>query len=136
MSKLTEVHQTIAKMEAKIAELVAASQAALELVGIVTAERDALAASNNKLTDALFKIANWNECTAEFRMNYGSNGERDFYRGIAQSVLHESPQHHLAAHDAEVAAKAVEDAAKRLMCGWVIKYDDLLEYADELRTKK
>lgn len=42
--------------------------------------------------DVLIKIANWNECSTEFRIDYGSNGERDYYRNLASSALEEIPE--------------------------------------------
>jgi len=55
----------------------------------------ALTATVDALRDALDKIANWNECTSEFRVNFGSKGERDFYRAVAAKALEATPQHHL-----------------------------------------
>lgn len=73
-----------------------------EKINVLTAENarlqgevDALAAQFEALRDSLDKIANWTECTAEFRINYGSNGERDFYRRVAADALAKTPQHHL-----------------------------------------
>lgn len=39
------------------------------------------------MLEVLQRIANWDAHTAEFSMDYGSNGVRDFYRGLALSVI-------------------------------------------------
>lgn len=44
---------------------------------------------NIELKTALKRIANWNELPWEFGFNYGSNGERDYYRKIAREALGE-----------------------------------------------
>jgi len=44
-------------------------------------------ACREELLAALIRISNWNEHTAEFAADYGSNGVRDFYRGIARSAI-------------------------------------------------
>ena len=42
---------------------------------------------HDTLTQALQEIADWNSHTTEFAVDYGSNGVRDFYRGIARAAL-------------------------------------------------
>ena len=42
---------------------------------------------HDTLTRALQEIADWNSHTTEFAVDYGSNGVRDFYRGIARAAL-------------------------------------------------
>jgi hypothetical protein len=37
--------------------------------------------------DALDKIETWSTHTADFSLNYGSNGVRDFYRSIAREAI-------------------------------------------------
>jgi hypothetical protein len=39
-----------------------------------------------ELKTALRRIANWNELPIEFSINRGSNGERDYYRKIADEA--------------------------------------------------
>lgn len=96
-------------------------------------EYDALAAQVEALRDALDKIENWNECTLEFRVNYGSKGERDFYRNVAKNALAATPQQHLA----EVRAQAVIDA----VVSHEVKYGNsqfgrhLREYAANIRQE-
>lgn len=99
--------------------------------------RNELAATVEALRDALDKIANWNECTSEFRMNFGSNGERDFYRGVAKQALAATPQQHLR----DVRAEAVKEAAESLRFApadggqrWAIRYVDLMEYAERVKA--
>ncbi|AUR91948.1 coil containing protein [Vibrio phage 1.167.O._10N.261.51.F2] len=53
-----------------------------------------IAMSNNSLTDrvkeleeALIRIRDWDELDLEFRVNYGSDGQRDFYRNVAAKAL-------------------------------------------------
>lgn len=43
--------------------------------------------SDVKLREALQRIANWNEHSIDFAVNYGSNGVRDYYRAIAEEAL-------------------------------------------------
>lgn len=43
------------------------------------------------LREALEQIAAWDQHTSEFSADYGSNGVRDFYRGIARAALKEQP---------------------------------------------
>lgn len=48
------------------------------------------AAVQKQLDDALKalqRIADWKECDATFRADYGSNGERDYYRQIARDAI-------------------------------------------------
>jgi hypothetical protein len=61
--------------------------------------------SADKLAQALQRIADWNECSAEYRMDNGSNGERDYYRRLAREALaaHQAQQ-------AEPAGKSQHDA--------------------------
>ena len=42
---------------------------------------------NLKLKTALIRIAKWDELPWEYGFNYGSNGERDYYRTIATAAL-------------------------------------------------
>lgn len=44
------------------------------------------------ITKALQQIADWNSHTTEFSVDYGSNGVRDFYRGIARAALSQAGQ--------------------------------------------
>lgn len=44
------------------------------------------------LRNALERIAEWDECDARFRMDHGSNGERDYYRQIARTALAQPEQ--------------------------------------------
>lgn len=44
------------------------------------------------ITKALQQIADWNSHTTEFAVDYGSNGVRDFYRGIARAALSQAGQ--------------------------------------------
>lgn len=37
--------------------------------------------------DGLERIVRWDELSSEFKMNYGSNGERDHFRGVASDAL-------------------------------------------------
>lgn len=110
------------------------------------ADRDALAAQVEALSGHRHELLDliYNNAIGEVAMGYAIDGSMMANHAYAitgidaASVTNSTPPQApecLAAHDAEVAAKAIEDAANRLMCGWVIKYDDLLEYADELRTK-
>jgi len=50
-------------------------------------QRDALAAENKALRDALQRIYNWNLHTAQYSIDFGSNGVRDLYRDIARAAL-------------------------------------------------
>ena len=51
------------------------------------AEAIALAVnSHDKLVEALEEVAKW-EISLEFRVNYGSNGERDYFRNLANEAL-------------------------------------------------
>lgn len=70
------VSETIAMMRAAITQ----SQAA-RVPDASPAAKDA------GLVAALQKIADWNSHTAEFSMDYGSNGLRDLYRQIARDAL-------------------------------------------------
>lgn len=55
-------------------------QGILEEVCRIQSERDELSA-------ALKRIADWNEHTTEFAVDYGSNGVRDHYRQVARAAL-------------------------------------------------
>lgn len=44
------------------------------------------------LREALTRIARWSECEADYRINFGSNGERDYYRQIALDALAQPEQ--------------------------------------------
>ena len=46
-----------------------------------------LRAENQRLRKALKEIANWKSHTAEFSIDFGSNGVRDFYRNVARRAL-------------------------------------------------
>ena len=48
-------------------------------------EADKLAAENKALRDALVKIEQWQSHTLQHAIDYGSNGVRDLYRGIAHA---------------------------------------------------
>lgn len=43
--------------------------------------------NHDALREALKRIEAWDECSPKFRMNYGSNGERDYYRKIASEAI-------------------------------------------------
>lgn len=51
------------------------------------AGRFILVAQRDELLAALSRIAKWNEHTTEFAVDFGSNGVRDFYRGIASRAI-------------------------------------------------
>ena len=142
--KLAMAYRTIANMEAKIAELVSASQASMELVSIVTAERDALAAQLAALNKLHSDLTN-----ADMVLD---DGEQSGYLITSEQL--EDMEHYLsepilclAAHDAEVAAKAIEDAVQLCnyysafpvgngsIASYVIKVDDLKQCAAQLRAK-
>ena len=42
---------------------------------------------NAELKKALERISAWDELNLEFRLDYGSNGQRDYYRNIANEQL-------------------------------------------------
>ncbi|WP_027854407.1 hypothetical protein [Marinobacterium litorale] len=44
---------------------------------------------SGQLKTALKRIQQCGECSTEFRLNFGSNGERDYYRQIAQQALND-----------------------------------------------
>lgn len=50
-----------------------------------------LEAEVQRLRDALARIESWSSHTSEFAIDYGSNGVRDYYRGIASTALKEQP---------------------------------------------
>lgn len=52
--------------------------------------------------NALKLISKWDSCNVEFRINYGSNGERDYYREIASRCIVESPPQCLKQHDLDL----------------------------------
>lgn len=52
-----------------------------------TTVRDRYIAQRDELLTALSRIAKWNEHTTEFAVDFGSNGVRDFYRGIASRAI-------------------------------------------------
>lgn len=43
--------------------------------------------TTQQLAEALRRVAAWDECDPTFRADYGSNGERDYYRKIAREAL-------------------------------------------------
>ena len=47
---------------------------------------EALIEENANLTTALQKVINW-DLPLEFRVDYGSNGERDHFRSVAHQAL-------------------------------------------------
>lgn len=53
---------------------------------------------------ALSTISDWGSLTIEFKVNFGSNGQRDYYRKIAAEAYNKTPQQCLAS----VKADAVE----------------------------
>lgn len=55
-------------------------------------EIEALKAQNKTLTDALIVISKWDSLDLKFRVNYGSNGQREFYRDLARSAIIKSNQ--------------------------------------------
>jgi hypothetical protein len=78
------------------------------------ASRQELAAQVELLRDALDKISNWNELPLEYRVNFGSNGQRDYYRNIASVALKTTPAQCLL----EVKADAVRAAFRPLKAEW------------------
>ena len=48
---------------------------------------DRLVEENEKLKAALQEIAEWNSLTLKFKCDYGSNGQRDYYRNVAIKAL-------------------------------------------------
>ena len=44
------------------------------------------------MLEALSKIEKWNSHTSEFAVDFGSNGVRDLYRGIASDAIHKVTQ--------------------------------------------
>ena len=60
---------------------------AIECAHEECAEAIALAVNNHDaLVEALEQVAKW-EISLEFRVNYGSNGERDYFRNLANLAL-------------------------------------------------
>lgn len=56
----------------------------------ITARAD-LEAENARLRKALTQIFAWNQHPSGLAVDYGSNGVRDFYRGIANAALKGTP---------------------------------------------
>ena len=136
--KLAMAYRTIANMEAKIAELVSASQASLELVGIVTAERDALAAQVELLKKIAYTADGARQSNSEG--NYGDEKEwlRHLYNSVGEYDCTATPQHHLAAHDAEVVNNLAIYICDRAFKGQLSKSEIIhyaSEYAAQLRAK-
>jgi hypothetical protein len=50
-------------------------------------QHDALTQLNKELVEALERVAKWNELNLKTRCDIGSNGARDYYRGIAEEAL-------------------------------------------------
>ena len=81
-----------------------------------------------KLAEALRRIADWSALDFEFRVNYGSNGERDYYRQIARAAL--------AAFDAQ-AATSTEQAEREAFEKWTVGfYAGLATAADTWDEKR
>lgn len=94
-------------------------------------ERDALAAQANSLRIALDDILE------DMQVGLELNGEDcALWKTKITLLLSKSPQHHLAAHDAEVAEKAVLEFAAKLLVNQKL---DVIDYAkaeaDQLRAK-
>lgn len=69
--------------------------------------------------EVLNRIANWNECSTQFRIDYGSNGERDYYRNLAGSALVDIP------------AESEEDK-KPSFAQFIKDYDEILQSQRDL----
>lgn len=50
-------------------------------------QHDALTQLNKELVEALERVVKWNELSLKTRCDIGSNGARDYYRGIAEEAL-------------------------------------------------
>ena len=59
-------------------------------INMLVGEISRLKAENKKILEALDIISTWSTHTAQFSIDYGSNGVRDFYRGIAERALKEA----------------------------------------------
>ena len=95
-------------------------ESALERISELEEREAEMAATVDKLRDFADKVHHWNECTSEYRINYGSNGERDYYRDMAGAALEATPASNLNAHNREVAREAIIaaiDDYKREYCG-------------------
>ena len=40
-----------------------------------------------QLESALIEVVAWDSLSLDYRVSYGSNGERDYYRGVARNAL-------------------------------------------------
>src|SRR5690554_2518788 len=76
-----------------------------------------LTAAVERLRDFAYKVENWQECTPEFRVNFGSNGERDYYRKLAKNALAATPQQNLNAVKREAFVSG-------FMADYGVSYDD------------
>ena len=65
----------------------ARSDDALNAAHIAVNQHDALAQLNKELVEALERVVKWNELSLKTRCDIGSNGARDYYRGIAEEAL-------------------------------------------------
>lgn len=129
--KLAMAHQTIANMEVKIAVLVAASQASLELVGIVTAGRDALAA---KLSGVMDELGDF--CAALDGMLLADLGADEISEDLEKRMSHykNDAAKFLAAHDAEAIETAL-DACRHTLNYGQVPVSEIVDYIDQLRAK-
>jgi hypothetical protein len=50
-------------------------------------QHDALTQLNKELVEALERVVKWNELSLKTICDIGSNGARDYYRGIAEEAL-------------------------------------------------
>lgn len=62
-----------------------------QMQAYATQARADLEAEVQRLREALARIESWSSHTSEFAIDYGSNGVRDYYRGIASTALKEQP---------------------------------------------
>ncbi|UNY40549.1 hypothetical protein KLER11_gp42 [Pararheinheimera phage vB_PsoM_KLER1-1] len=126
------MNQLIAENERLKAEIATANSMHVDAI----AERDALAAQVKQLHD---KLSSTNSCIKRMQALYHQNkwpmaGDVEQLITSIEGALLATPQHHMTAHDAEVAAKAVEDVAKVLSVT-ILNKQAFRDYAAQLRAK-
>ena len=107
--------------------------AALELLGEheqLQRENAELKAMVNELRDTLAEIYEWKSHTAEFSLDYGSNGVRDLYREKCVGVLNKTSAQSLADHDRTIAERVREACWGKTCAGCGCKCSEAIRNMD------
>lgn len=89
---IDDLKAQLAAREAEIARLTQENTQQANWIASLRTTLDKAEAEIARLRSALQRIADWNELDSGFRLDYGSKGERDFYRQLASQALAGCPK--------------------------------------------